>query len=62
MNYFVSFELVDERNVVLIGGNAVITGSKPDDITADLEAVKNDHGFPASRIRVLCLTVLPAEV
>ena len=61
MNYFVSYELLDPTNKnILFVGSVVITNAIVGGIQADLEAIKNDNGYPDSMIRVHCLTVLPS--
>lgn len=62
MNYFVSYELLDPADKsILFVGSVVITNATVGGIQADLEAIKNDNGYPDSMIRVIRFVLLPSE-
>lgn len=67
MQFFVSYEIVRDSKIIDCG-SVVIEAATPADITASVEAIKNDAAaVPNSRVlsndslRVLCFTALPSS-
>lgn len=62
VNYFVSYELLPNKGGATKHGTCVITGSSVGEIQTDIASILNDNGGSEDySIRVLCLTLLPAN-